>query len=93
MGQQMTTEQAREKGKKGARVRWQRDRYVPPEEMLEADRWEGRQLLAEATWWVALHGVKAAPPDELHRMLQRIKRKNPTLFFNRLEKAIQYLRD
>jgi hypothetical protein len=60
------------------------DCYSPPDAVAGAGESERRRLFAEAAWWVAVHGVGVDPPDELRRMLQKLKKKNETLFMKQV---------
>jgi hypothetical protein len=60
------------------------DCYVPPDQVAGAGESERRKLFAEAAWWVAVNGVGVDPPDELRRMLQKLKKKNETLFMKQV---------
>jgi hypothetical protein len=62
--------------------------YLPSAEAVSAGESERRRLLAEAAWWVALHPVSVTPPDELRRMLQKVKRANESLFVKQFVLAV-----
>src|SRR5262245_47765498 len=84
MAGHLTREQASANGRAGVRARRQRDHYVPAAEVIAAGESERRRLFAEAAWWVLTHGVRVEPPDELRRVLQRVKRANSLLFLKQV---------
>ena len=82
-----TKKNAAESGKKGGKARAEvaaAEDDLPEGPPMPASSAERRKLLDAAHWWAATHSLRTKPPDELHKMMQEMRRSRDPAFFRQV---------
>jgi len=84
-----TKKNAKKMGRRGHAARYGQEAQAATDDLpegppLPVSSAERRKLLDVAHWWAATHSLRTKPPDELHRMMQEMRRSRDPAFFRQV---------